>query len=253
MIRPFSRTCNAWYSVAICTFSSRGRLLVFLSVVSLIGAGCWNPFKKNTDLEPAEFTSPTTTASATAKKNTPPTEAEVRADLLSAMQNFYASKSFRSNVTLKNIRGNVLKRRWIFKNLNASVVTSCFVPGTNVDMVFAEDELFLRFNNEPWANISKIPSAQTIATSMKDSLTGQASLDNLGVDQNLPVKRTADRSRKCDLYRTSLTDKDGKAYEVEICVADGYPKILEIKSASNPLKIEYFDYNAVFLIEKPTK
>jgi hypothetical protein len=232
--------------------SSRGRLLVFLSVVSLIGAGCWNPFKKNTDLEPAEFTSPTTTASATAKKNTPPTEAEVRADLLSAMQNFYASKSFRSNVTLKTSEGT-FKAKMDFQKPQRIRGDIMLRPGTNVDMVFAEDELFLRFNNEPWANISKIPSAQTIATSMKDSLTGQASLDNLGVDQNLPVKRTADRSRKCDLYRTSLTDKDGKAYEVEICVADGYPKILEIKSASNPLKIEYFDYNAVFLIEKPTK
>jgi hypothetical protein len=230
--------------------SIRGSLVLAMTAAAICGAGCKSPFKQSTQ-EPAEYSKTTSTSAVNVQPaKAAPTEQEVRADLRAALQNFHEAKSFRANVTLKTSEGT-FKARMDMQKPNRVRGQYDLRPGTRVDMIAVDSSLFMRFNDDPWANISKIPSAQTLSNAMKDSLTGNSSLDNLGVDDALPVKRTVDRSRKCDLYSTTLTDKEGKAYEVEICVADGLPKFLELKSPTNPLKVEYSDYNTVFLIEKP--
>lgn len=182
----------------------------------------------------------------------PPTEEELRQELRDVLQNFKQSKSFRATVTSGTPGGQIVAKLQIAKpgRFQGMIDTG---KGTPFEVIVIDTSMYMRLVGSGWINLSKTSSAKTIAEALREILNVQGNLDVFGVDEAVSITRYPLPAKNCDMYETKLKNAEGVSQESEICVRDGRPASLEIKTAEGPVRIDYYDYNAVFLIERPVR
>ncbi len=212
----------------------------------IVGAGC----KRAS----APVATPTSTGEVTQTPEVvvkpPPTEAERRAELRQAIDAFKRMKSFRADVTVSPAQGNV-KALLEYTKPNRFRGTIQIEKAGEAEMIAVGDALYMRVNGGSWANLSNTPSAKVIGETLRNALNGDSNLENVAVDESLPITVRADAARGCDLYATQVRTSDNALNDVQVCVADGLPRYLDLQTAQGPIALRYFDYNTLFLIEKP--
>lgn len=221
------------------------RLFVYgaLVTVVLFGAGC----RRTT---PPSSTPSSTVDTSTSPTPAAPTDAERRIELRQAIEAFKKVKSFRADVTVSPTQGTV-------KALLEYTKPSRFRGSIHIEkageaeMIAVNDALYMRVNGGSWANLSKTPSAKVIGETLRNALNGDSNLENVAVDESLPISVRFDATRNCELYVTQVRTADSSLNDVQVCVADGLPRYLDLQTAQGPIALRYFDYNSLFLIEKP--
>ena len=224
------------------------RFFVSLIVGSLliVGAGC-----KRASPPVATSTSTGEVAQAPEVVAKPaPTEAERRAELRQAIDGFKKVKSFRADVTVTPAQGKVTALLEYTKpnRFRGSIQIE---KAGEAEMIAVSDALFMRVNGGSWANLSNTPSAKVIGETLRNALNGDSNLENIAVDESLPISVRPDAARGCELYTTQVRTTDNALNEVQVCVSEGLPRYLDLQTAQGPIALRYFDYNSLFLIEKP--
>ncbi len=212
----------------------------------MVGAGC----KRNS---PPAVT-PSSTGEVTQNSETDvkplPTEAERRAELRQAIDAFKKVKSFRADVTVRPAQGSVTALLEYTKP-NRFRGTIQIEKAGEAEMIAVGDALYMRVNGGSWANLSKTPSAKVIGETLRNALNGDSNLENVAADESFPVTVRFDAVRGCELYVTQVRAADETLNDVQVCLANGLPRYLDLQTAQGPIALRYFDYNSLFLIEKP--
>ncbi len=226
----------------------RRRLFVAaLLVLAFTGAGC---LKQKAPTPPTPQPTAPSTPPVVTFETTETGDAAINAELDFILKNFRTVKSFRMKLTSEAPQGE-LKSTLEFLRPDRFRGTMQLASQPSMDIVVVEDSLYLRPQNGAWVDLSGTSSAKSVGTALRNALSGDASLDKIGVDPSSIVKKTRDDGRQCDLFKATVKTPDGKPAALEICAANGLPHYVTITSAQGPLTFEYYDYNALFLIERP--
>lgn len=226
----------------------RKLLLLALVLTSLTGAGC---SKKKPEPAPAPQPKPASANPAVVAFGTTQTgDAAINAELDAILKNFRQVKSFRMRFSYSTPQGLLTSTlEYLRPNRFRGLMQVASQPSTEVIVV--DQSLYMRPTGGKWVNLSGTESAKAVGASLQNALSGSASLDKIGVDPNAIVKKTRDDGRKCDLYKSSVKSQDGTPGELEICADNQLPKFVTMTTQQGPFTFEYYDYNTLFLIEKP--
>lgn len=230
----------------------RSFVLIPLSICVLFGFGC----KKD-----AASQNPTTTPREAQVYLPPEAPAESEQDrnlreLREAIQNFENAKTFRAKMSLTSSDGNVSGQ--IDVMLPDRFHGTMQSPGANgktetSELIGVGDMLYVKAQNSLWAYVKDPVKAKAYAKAFRSSIGNQFSHFFDGQQAALEVKKTHDGSLGCDRYSTtvaSATSTSDKA-EIQICVSNALPKRITIKAQDGSANIDYFDYNKLFVIERP--
>ena len=219
-----------------------------LLLTSLTGAGC---FKKKPEPVAVPQPKPASANPSVVAFGTSQTgDAAINAELDAILKNFRSVKSFRMRFSYSTPQGLLTSTlEYLRPNRFRGIMQIANQPATEVIVV--DQSLYMRPTGGRWVDLSGTESAKAVGSSLQSALSGNASLDNIGVDPNAVVKKTRDDGRQCDLYKASVKSQDGTPAALEICAAGQLPKFVTITTQQGPFTFEYYDYNTLFLIEKP--
>jgi hypothetical protein len=218
------------------------RILFLAFALACVGAGC-----AKSPSGSAQKPSTNSSSSNPSAQNTP---RDPRAELRAAMSRFKATKSFRTKVSIQTSQGE-MDATLEFAKPNRFRGTIQPSGGNTTEIIVVDNSLYMRVNGQKWINLSSTPSAKTIGETLRNALQGDASLDTLGVDTTANIQVSRDNARECDDYKTTVKAPDGSLVDVDLCLSNGLPRFLDMTPKQGPIHLEYYDYNAVFLIEKP--
>jgi hypothetical protein len=221
-------------------------LPVLLAASLLFGAGCSKPVPAPTPAKQQPSSNPSVILF-------PPSgapELSVNQELQKILENFRDLKSFRTKYSMATPQGQVAGQFDFIKPDRFKGQMTLGTAGTT-DIVIIGESIYIRANNGNWVNYSKAPSAKTISDALKKGMGGSSNLEALGVNDNAIVKKTRDEERKCDLFKATVKNAEGAVVSLELCADNKLPKYVQISTPQGPVNIEYYDYNSLFLIEKP--
>ncbi len=221
-------------------------LLLFVMALVLTGAGCGKKEAIQNKTDASSGSSDLVSRSAKVS-----TEADFRVELKQALKNFQEAKSFKADLVMK-VAGNEL-------NATLSVAKPNRFKGVvktkeaAMEIILVEEDMYLRMNDGNWTKFASTAKNKAIIESVKKSINGESSLENMGVDEAKPITKMRRSDKECDVYETELTTASGGYQAVKICIDKELPKILETRTEDGSLTMKYYDINSVFLIERPTK
>ena len=233
-------------------------LLVIVSAsLSLFGAGC---SKSQTSVTPSLTSQATATAQTTATPSKNPVvvsfggsqapDQSTNDELNAILKAFHEVKSFHIHFSLPSTQGSV-SSDLIFQRPNRFTGTMQVANQPSTEIIVVENSLYIRTAGSKWYDLSGTSMATQLGTSLQSALNGKTSLDKIGVDPNVNVKKTHDAARNCDAYDAVITATDGQPASLSICATNGLPKFVTITTQQGPFTFEYSDYNKIFDIEKP--
>ncbi|GEM_PF-643111 len=232
-----------------------GQLIPILVIasLSLFGLGCQKKSATSATSTTKLLQPMTVTPSNQGVLTLPPASApdsNVNTELSDSLNSFRALKSFRVKFTMVTPQGR-LKANLEFVKPNRFRGVLEVGQASKTEIIAVDDSLYLRANNSQWANLSNTQAAQALRASLKQALSGDTSLDKIKLDETALVKKSRDEARQCDLYKTTTRNATSNTTVIEVCAVNGWPKYVSIQGDTHPIEFEYYDYNKVFLIERP--
>lgn len=223
-------------------------ILCLLIAVALVGAGCAKRPASQAPAEPQSASTPTSTAFPTFR----PTEKALtpKQELAQALTRFTGLKSFRARVRMTSSQGEITGTLEFARPNRFRGSLKAGEAAAN-DIIVVERDLYMRLPPLPWLKLSDTEGGKKMADRMQSTMNGELSIDKLVVDENLVVEKSRDDTRGCDQYATMMKDAQRTDIPVTICIVDGLPKYADIKAKQGDAHVEYYDYNAMFLIERP--
>lgn len=225
-----------------------------LASVSFFGIGC----EKKRAASPSSQAARTAQAVVTPASNqgvltfppARPPSASVNVELYGILNAFRALKSFRTRFAISTPQGPLKANLEFVKPHRFHGVIETGTAGT-VELIAVDASLYMRAQNATWIDVSRAPSSQALQAALKDVFGGGSGLDAVLIDDASVVKKSRDARRKCDLYTTTARNAASNAAKLELCAVNGLPKHVTIKGDKTPLEFEYYDYNTIFVIERP--
>jgi hypothetical protein len=220
----------------------RPLLPLALGVAVLFGAGCFG--KADQTAPPQAKPAPKAGAKPAEPAKDPQTELQ---EVLGA---FHASKSYRTKFRLPTKDGVV---RGTLDHVKPSRYQGTTQLGDSdvSEVVIVDDSLYMKIGQYPWADMSDTAAAQSIVSNIKQAAEGEAAF-KLQNEAKLQVKqRYNDELNSCVLFIASSSDSDPKAPPIKICVKGGMPKYLEMDTDLGIYHVDFYDFNSVFIIERP--
>ncbi len=215
-------------------------------VIASLGAGC-----AKTPSQPNSAT-PTSTANGKSQQPAkPPTPEEIRKELLGVVERFKNTKSFRSKITITGSDKNTNAILEFSKPDRFHGTVQTTGSTTTAEIISVGTSFYMRVTGQPWMNLTKTVNAKAMGNTLNNTLNGKANVDMLGKDADIPVTKSYDGLQGCDVYKTQIKTPEGNANDISVCVVGDLPKTLDLQTTEGPVHIEYYDVNAVFLIEKP--
>ena len=220
--------------------------LCALACIAVIGAGCvrrpGQPFFSSA--------TPTWAIPPSPAESDAPAPSNPKEELKMALDAFKALTSFRATVSLPTKDG-VLTGSLDFQKpdrFHATIKTGNVEP---IEIIIVKDSLYLRNKEISWIDFSKKSGSKDVSNSLKAALSGDSSLDKLVLGDAAEIKKTMDEDAQCVQYSTTLKTEKGEQIPVDVCVANGLPKRVTMTTAQGAFIVDYHDYNAIFLIERP--
>ncbi|MFA5935280.1 MAG: hypothetical protein WC787_00270 [Patescibacteria group bacterium] len=186
----------------------------------------------------------------------PPPETENQMhlrELREAIERFQDARSFRAKLAIETKDGRMTGQIDVTKPERFH--GSLQVPSQNgfetSEVIGVEKMFYIRLPNGNWTYVKNQEKSQALTTAFRSAVDGEDSLLGTSIPDSNTVTKNKDSALACDRYTTILTDAEGERTELTICVANGLPKRIEIKPATGGATIDYFDYNKLFVIERP--
>lgn len=210
-----------------------------------LGAGCFGKGQTPVAAQPGTRPgSATSTAKAVEKPKDPKVELT---EILSAFQD---AKSYRTKFRLPTKDGIVKGTLDHVKpdrfqgttQLNNSEVSQLVIVGTS---------LYMKFANQPWVDMSDTKGGKQITDNMKNAAQGNTAFSQEHVEKLQVLSRYNDELGGCILYTARASDAKPDSPPIKICAKGGYPKYFELETEMGVYHVDFYDFNAVFLIERP--
>lgn len=219
-----------------------------LVIVSL-GAGC----EKASPTQP-NSNKPTSSENGNVQQPAkPPTPEELRKELLGVVDHFKNTKSFRAKITISSSNKPIDATIEFSKPDRFHGTVQTEGAASAAEIISVGSNFYMRVTGQPWMNLTKTVNAKTIGNTLNTTLNGSANVDMLGKDATIPVTKSYDGLQGCDVYKTQIKTPEGKSNDISVCVVNDLPKTLDLTTTEGKVHIEYYDINAVFLIEKPAQ
>ncbi len=230
-----------------------------IATLSIFGAGCG---KSSTPATPT----PTKQAPTATKTPTPVTKPSsnpavitfgtdnvanttVNNELTQILKNFAQTKSFRTSFSLPSSQGNVsTTMEFLRPNRFRGMMN---IGSLNTEIIVVDANVYMRTTGSAWTDLSNTDTAKPVTDTLKNAMGGTNSIDKLIVDPNTVVKKEQDTARNCMQYNAVVRTPQGTPATLNICAVDNLPKYVDVTSDSGRLTFQYYDYDALFLIEKP--
>lgn len=223
-------------------------LVAALAVIAMTGAGCWNPSPARPPLQKvAQQPYIPVPPPPDPERTEPPTPRE---ELGAILQAFRDLKSFRSKITIPSKQGDITGTLDFQKPDRLHAILQAGT-GDPTEIIVVDTSLYMRNAKVSWVNFSKSATAKKLGESIRSAMSGDSSLDKLAITASSTITKSTDADNGCDLYASTLQAADGKEIPVSVCAVNGLPKYLTMDSDTGQMRLEYYDYNAVFLIERP--
>lgn len=222
---------------------------MLIAATSLLGAGC----RKNSTSEnskPSENFGNLAYLHSSASAETE-NEKNLR-ELNEAISAFQEVKSFRAKLSIESDAEKIAGQINVLKPDRFHGVINLTGEKQSGEVIGIGNALYVKLVDQIWVQVQSPTVAQAMSKAFQSTVDG----DRAAIKQKLPagtvVTRGQDLLRACDKYQTSLADERKNAIELTVCVADGLPKFIRAGSDQGAVEIEYFDYNELFTIERPT-
>lgn len=119
------------------------------------------------------------------------------------------------------------------------------------EIVVIDTNVYMKTNGTKWMDLSGSDMGKPVSDTLKNAMGGDNSLDKLIVDPNTVVKKEQDTARNCMQYSAVVTSPKGSPASLNICAVDNLPKYVDVTTDTGKITFEYYDFNSLFLIEKP--
>ncbi len=225
------------------------RIILFSFGLALCGSGC---FRQDAHISKPPKLIPTktdiTSTLITEPIPTPPNPAE---ELNAAILKFRDQKSFRAKLHIQNAKTSFSGTIEFVKpsRMHALIQTS---DNQSLDIIITGPNVYTRVNETTWKNISTTPEAMKFSDMLYSFTNGKMSVSQFGIQKNTPVEKTHDAIKNCDLYTAKLARTDTNTQTTQTCIANDIITYVHIEAKDTGVTdIEYYDQNALFLIERP--
>jgi hypothetical protein len=222
---------------------------MLIAATSLLGAGC----RKNST---ADKTKPAENSANLAYLHTA-TDTESETDknlreLNAAIMAFQEVKSFRAKLAIDNNKEKISAQIDVLKPDRFHGVIKISGEDQAGEVIGINNALYVKLADKIWMQVQSPAVAAAMSKAFQSAVDG----DRAAVKQELPKGATVthgrDLLRACEKYQTTITNEPESAIELSVCVADGLPKFISASTDQGSVEVEYFDYNELFTIERPT-
>ncbi len=219
--------------------------ILALAMLMTVGAGC---LKSN-----PQPNAPVNADKPVASDVRPQTQAEPidpKVQFSMAQKNFHDAKSFKAKFTLPTTQG-VVKGNLLYVKPDRFQGTMQIAGGDATDMVVVADNLYMRVGSQPWLDVSGSKVSKQTITDMRTAVGSNKVLDQGQLENLVIIANTWDQLKSCDLFTLRLKDSKPELPNISICVKNDFPFYLEIETPQGIMHVDYYDFNSVFLIERP--
>lgn len=220
--------------------------LLFCSL-ALFGLGCRKTASVATnvdDTNPAVFLPPS-----------PPEETEDQRnlrELREAIEQFQNAKTFRAKLSVSSKDGMTNGQIDIMKPDRFHGTMRTPKESQTSEVIGVGDTLYARLPDGSWRSVSTPSVAKALNEAFRSAVASDSSVIRNALPDGTAVTKRPDAGKGCDHYRAGLNQPDGGAVNLDMCVSKGFPKFMDLQSPQGSVSVEYFDYNKLFVIERPT-
>ncbi|MBU1348500.1 hypothetical protein KJ781_00310 [Patescibacteria group bacterium] len=180
-----------------------------------------------------------------------PESEEVRnlRELLEAITTFQEATTFRAKLSIDADGGRTTGQIDVMKPERFHGTVEISSEDQNGEVIGVGTDLYVKQEDGTWLKVQSPTLSASLTSAFRSAVETniQSSLPDSTV-----VSKTRNYGRSCDEYRTTVTDKDGNTADLAVCVKDGLPMFIDARADSGSVNVEYFDYNKLFVIERPT-
>jgi hypothetical protein len=221
---------------------------VFLLVV-LLGAGCGR------SKTPGSLSGSSTGSDVYLP---PPADAETeeqvaRRELREALQNFREAKTFRAKFSLQTKDGPVSGQIDVTKpdRFRGTVTAPKDGKTETSEVIGVASSFYIKLGPDVWTYVKNQKQAALLTKAFRSAVDGSSSALSAVIPDSATVTRSKNPTLSCQVYTTTLNDEAGNPFKMTVCVAAGLPKRIEIFPSEGSITIDYFDFNKMFVIERP--
>ena len=221
-------------------------LIIFLA---LVGFGCGKEKVQKSDDPNAGFGT-----NAYLPPPKPPEDQTVTnlRELREAIVAFQEVKSFRANLLIDNEQGQTTGRIDVMKPDRFHGTIKVSTEDQEGEVIGIGNTLFIKVpDSDLWLEINAPEIATAMTSAFKSAVEGDAALIRSSLPDSTKVTKTKDGGRNCDKYETNIENDADLGVELSVCVSNGLPKYIRAETDQGIVDVEYFDYNTLFIIEKP--
>lgn len=216
----------------------------------LLGAGC----KQSTPTAPS---SPTASETESDVFLPPPPSEETEnqrnlRELREAVEAFRTLKTFRAKLTIEGTSGATTGQIDVVKPDRFHGTLRVPKETQTSEVIGVSDTLYVRLPDGSWSSIQTPAVSKALAEAFRSTVDGNGSVIEAALPDEAIVTKRDDAAKGCTRYQTQITSADTTAADVQICVSKGLPKLMNVQSPQGTIEVEYFDYNTLFVIERPT-
>lgn len=212
--------------------------------LALVGAGC---FGRGQEAAPAQ---PVANPPAVTAAKKPEKPKDPKAELMAILASFHESKSYRAKFRLPTKDGIVKgtldhqkpDRFQGTTQLNNSDISQLVIVGTS---------LYMKIADSPWTDLSDTKAGRQITANMKNAAQGNTAFSQEHVEKLEVLERYNDELNGCILFVARSSEAKPEAPPIKICAIGGFPKYFELETDMGIYHVDFYDFNSVFLIERP--
>lgn len=171
-------------------------------------------------------------------------------ELREAINAFNETKSFRAKISISGSEG-VSEGQIEVQKPNRFQGKLKTPSDDKENEIIGVDDILYVFLDGVWIPLKAKKSDENINAAFRSSVSGESSVISDNLPDDAKVEKISSNGKSCDFYKTILV-KDGQTINLKVCVQNSLPIFIESSNGNEVLKVEYFDYNKVFTIEKPT-
>ncbi len=227
-------------------------LVLVIAPVAFMGFGCKKTTPQN---PPVSTTSSQSTGSDVYLPPPPPPESEriknLR-DLRTALQAFQRVNTFRAKLTVQRQDGLTTGQIDVVKPNRFHGTLKTPQDQTTNEVIGIGSSMYVRIPDTGWIEVKTTSTAKALSEAFRSTVDGDSSVIQTAIPNDAIVTKQYDETRTCDAYQTDITPKDSNTIHLMVCVQKSLPAHLEFQTDQGSMTMDYFDYNTLFTIERPT-
>ncbi|MFH1078515.1 MAG: hypothetical protein V1745_04540 [Patescibacteria group bacterium] len=173
-------------------------------------------------------------------------------ELREAVAAFQQTTTFRAKLNVQTPDGQTSGQIDVMKPERFHGTVEVSSEDQNGEVIGVGTDMYVKQDDGTWLKIQSPTLAAALTTAFRSSVDTSEGLVSTRLPDGSTVTKSRNTGRACDEYRTAIANEDGSTTDLVICVADGLPVFIDARANEGSVNVEYFDYNKLFTIERPT-